>query len=167
MPALRRIDRIVCPAEREGERLAHGLRREGDLFERAEVFAVLAAVLRKIILQHAADLDAADHLCRAAHVIPIEVRHDQQIEPPDPARGELAQDLVAEAFLAAVDQHGRIRRLQQDRVRLARVEHRDLQPVEGFVRDRGGRRRPFSHGAARERKEREREKKRKEPPDAV
>ncbi len=72
------------------------------------------------------DVEPADHVARAADVVALRVREDEQREPAQPAPAELLGRPTLRRPL--VDEHRRPGRLHEDRVALPDVERRDAKP---------------------------------------
>ena len=106
--------------------------------------AVLALVDGGPVVDEVADRQPLGELQRAAHVVAVEVGHDQVVDPRHPGIGRRRRDAVGvaaiEAGPAGVDEHRFARRRHEER-RLASL-HVDHVDVERVVRSTlGGRRR--------------------------
>ena len=88
---------------------------------------MILAFRRDARVEHRPDLERLEHVCGAADVIALRMGQDER----DQALHAEALELSGDVSLgrALVDENRTFRNLEQDRVSLADVEHRDPEPV--------------------------------------
>ena len=136
---LRRVEDLERDAAAEVEHIAGLERLVLDAF-RLELLHVADVELRRgrhAVVVDRADLVVLEEDVHAADVVGMRMRQDDLVDLLDARLVELALELVALVDIARVDEHRLLRRLDENGVTLADVEHLDRDILAGRRRRRG------------------------------
>ena len=126
-----RIDREAGIIEREGQRLRRAFEGQPLLLHGGGQLLKLRAVLLVIRTEDVIDGEILHDLRRAADVILVVVGQDEVVDLGHAVFLQTRDHLLAVALLAAVDDDGVVRRLQDHAVRLADLHEGDGQGLGG------------------------------------